>query len=121
MHRQKSIKHLLSRLVGQDFLPSISRKVHDINHLYFKKKINSINLKYNQTNWGSCSAQGNVNLSTRLLFAPEEVVDYVIVHELAHLIELNHSSRFWKLVADAMPDYQEKEKWLKEMGPTCNF
>lgn len=121
VHRQKSIKHLLSRLVGQDFLPHISRRVHEINNLYFRKNIRSINLKYNQTNWGSCSAKGNVNLSTRLLFAPDEVIDYVIVHELAHLIELNHSDRFWKLVSDAMPDYQQKERWLKEKGSLCNF
>ncbi|MEM9823594.1 MAG: SprT family zinc-dependent metalloprotease [Bacteroidota bacterium] len=120
-HRQKSIKHLLSRLVGQDFLPQISRRVHELNNLFFHKSIKSINLKYNQTNWGSCSAKGNVNLSTRLLFAPDDVIDYVIIHELAHLIELNHSSRFWKLVSDAMPNYREKERWLKEKGQLCNF
>lgn len=120
-HLQKSIKHLLSRLVGQDFLPFITSRVHELNHQFFKKSIKSINLKYNQTNWGSCSSQGNVNLSTRLLFAPQEVIDYVIVHELAHLIELNHSSRFWKLVSDAMPNYKKQEKWLKEYGQYCNF
>ena len=121
VHRQKSIKHLLSRLIGQDFLPKISRRVHELNNMYFRKPIKSINLKYNQTNWGSCSVKGNVNLSTRLLFAPDDVIDYVIIHELAHLVELNHSKRFWKLVEDAMPNYREKEKWLKENGRLCNF
>lgn len=120
-HLQKSIKHLLSRLVAQDFMPNITRKVNELNRIHFQKPIKSVNLKYNQTNWGSCSSQGNVNLSTRLLFAPEEVIDYVIIHELAHLTELNHSARFWKLVSDAMPDYKEKEKWLKEYGKHCNF
>lgn len=120
-HLQKAIKHLLSRVIGQDFMPEIHRRVMQLNRRYFKKEIRSINLKYNQSNWGSCSSKGNVNLSTRLLFAPDEVINYVIIHELAHLIELNHSSRFWKLVAEAMPDYKEKEIWLKEYGHLCQF
>ncbi|MDV7393186.1 M48 family metallopeptidase, partial [Arthrospira platensis SPKY1] len=77
--------------------------------------------KYNSSNWGSCSSGRNINLSTRLLFAPPAVQDYVIIHELAHLVELNHSDRFWKLVSEIMPDYEEKEKWLKEYGHLCEF
>ncbi|MEM1324045.1 MAG: SprT family zinc-dependent metalloprotease [Bacteroidota bacterium] len=120
-HLQKNIRHLLSRSIAQDFLPAISRRVQELNALYFKKDIRSVNLKYNQSNWGSCSSRSNINLSTRLLFAPDEVIDYVIIHELAHLEEMNHSSRFWKLVAEAMPDYKQKERWLKVNGPKCNF
>ena len=120
-HLAKNMRHLLSRIIAQDFLPHISRKVNELNNLYFRKPIKSVNLKYNQSNWGSCSTRGNINLSTRLLFAPEEVIDYVIIHELAHLEEMNHSSRFWKLVANAMPDYKGKEKWLKENGHLCSF
>lgn len=120
-HLQKAIKHLLSRVIAQDFKPEITRRVLELNNLYFQKDIKSVNLKLNQSNWGSCSSKGNVNLSTRLLFAPEEVVDYVIIHELAHLIEMNHSDRFWKLVSDAMPDYKAKEKWLKTNGHLCQF
>lgn len=120
-HLQKSIKSLLSRLVAQDFLPQITRKVNELNRLYFQQPIQSVHLKYTQSNWGSCSSKRNINLSTRLLFAPEPVIDYVIIHELAHLIEMNHSPRFWKLVGDAMPDYKEKEAWLKANGKYCNF
>ncbi|HRI62460.1 MAG TPA: M48 family metallopeptidase, partial [Saprospiraceae bacterium] len=83
--------------------------------------IKSVNLKYNHSNWGSCSAHNNVNLSTRLLFAPQDVQDYVILHELAHLVELNHSDRFWSLVQGYMPDYREKEKWLKLNRSKCDF
>ncbi len=120
-HLQKAIKHLISRVVGQDYKPYIVRRVNELNNLYFQKSIKSVNLKYNHTNWGSCSSEGNVNLSTRLLFAPEAVVDYVIIHELAHLIELNHSERFWKLVEDAMPEYKRAEKWLSKNGALCQF
>jgi predicted metal-dependent hydrolase len=80
-----------------------------------------VRLKYLHSRWGSCSSSSNINLSTRLLFAPEGVIDYVIIHELAHLQELNHSPRFWRLVAEAMPDYQLKEKWLKDNGHLCDF
>ncbi|MEM0994957.1 MAG: M48 family metallopeptidase [Bacteroidota bacterium] len=121
LHLNKSIRHLISRIVASDFLPAIEKRVHELNRLHFQKPIKKVYLKYNQSNWGSCSSKGNVNLSTRLLFAPDEVIDYVIIHELAHLIEMNHSNRFWNLVAKAMPDYQAKEVWLKENGHLCDF
>ncbi len=119
--RTKSIKTLLSRVVAGDFYPEIRRRVLDLNDRSFRQHIKSINLKYNHTNWGSCSAHNNVNLSTRLLFAPEDVQDYVILHELAHLVELNHSDRFWALVARHMPDYRDKEHWLKVNRARCDF
>ncbi len=120
-NRMKAIRQLLSRVVAQDFLQEIERRVHELNHLFFQKTVNSVVLKYNTSNWGSCSTKSNINLSTCLLFAPDDVVDYVIIHELAHLVEMNHSSRFWKLVEDAMPDYKEKKKWLKQNWQACNF
>lgn len=120
-HLQKSIKTLLSRVVAGDFYPEIHRRVLDWNDRTFRQHIKSVNLKYNHSNWGSCSAHSNVNLSTRLLFAPEPVQDYVILHELAHLVELNHSDRFWSLVAFHMPDYPEKERWLKVNRAACDF
>ena len=121
LHAKKAIRHLLSRVISRDFLPEIRRRVHEYNQLYINKPIKSVNLKYNQTNWGSCSTRGNINFSTRLLFAPDDVINYVIVHELAHLVEANHSKRFWKVVSDIMPDYKEKEKWLKENNHLCDF
>jgi len=117
----KTISTLLSRVISQDNLPRIERRVNELNHLYFQKPIKSVRLKYNTSNWGSCSTKGNINLSSRLLFAPYDVQDYVIIHELAHLIEHNHSPRFWKLVHDAMPSYKEKEYWLKINGNQCDY
>lgn len=121
IHLQKSIKHLISRILAQTFLPQISERVHQLNNTFFQKKIKSVNLKYNQSNWGSCSTKGNINLSTRLLLAPGDVRDYVIIHELAHLVEMNHSKRFWAQVAKADPDYKKKEKWLTDFGYQCDF
>lgn len=119
--RAKAARHLLSRVVADDFLPHITRRVMELNHLYFRKTVNGVKLKFNRSNWGSCSTKGNINLSTCLLFAPDDVIDYVIIHELAHLIEMNHSHRFWALVEAAMPDYKLKKKWLKENWQRCSF
>ena len=89
--------------------------------MYFNQKINKVFFKYNKSNWGSCSAAGNINISTRLLFVPDDVLEYVCIHELAHLIEHNHSDRFWGVVEKAMPNYKEKINWLKENGHICSF
>lgn len=117
----KAIGQLLSRVLSDYFHKDIVNRVQYYNQKYFQEKIESIRLKNNQSNWGSCSSKKNINLSSRLLFAPVEVLDYVIVHELAHLKEMNHSSRFWKIVRDVMPDYEDKEVWLKKHGHTLKF
>lgn len=119
--KQKAIQTLLSRVVADDYYNEIVQRVQSINQRTVNRPIGTISLKHNQSNWGSCSSEGNVNLSTRLLFAPVEVQDYVIIHELAHLVEMNHSPRFWSLVERYMPDYSEKERWLKENGGWCSF
>ena len=64
--------------------------------------------------WGSCSGRNNLNFSWRIIMAPITVVDYVIVHELCHILEKNHSRRFWSQVAKAIPDYKLRKKWLKD-------
>ena len=69
-----------------------------------------------RTRWGSCSANGSLNFSWRLIMAPMEAVDYVVVHELAHTVFHNHSRRFWKKVEIIMPDYKERRKWLRKNG-----
>lgn len=69
-----------------------------------------------RTRWGSCSANGSLNFSWRLILAPMEVVDYVVVHELAHTVFHNHSRQFWKRVEKMMPEYKEHRKWLRKNG-----
>jgi predicted metal-dependent hydrolase len=77
-------------------------------------KYNKIKISGAQKRWGSCSAKGNLNFSWRLIMAPLRVIDYVVVHELAHLEENNHSKRFWNKIKIMMPDYKEHKEWLKE-------
>lgn len=117
----KNIQSLLSRVIAKDFLPEIERRVDHINDRYFQQDIRTVRLKHTQSRWGSCSNTGTINLSTRLLFAPDDVIDYVIIHELAHLIEFNHSRKFWSIIKNIMPDYKSKEAWLREYGGKCRF
>ena len=67
-----------------------------------------------QRQWGACTPKGNLCFPWRLIMAPSAVLDYIVVHEVAHLIELNHSNRFWRIVRHYMPDYKNYEKWLKD-------
>ena len=75
-----------------------------------------ITVRDQKTRWGSCSARGNLNFNWRLILAPEPVLDYVVIHELAHRKEMNHSRRFWEIVEAVMPDYRNQRKWLREHG-----
>ena len=119
--KNRHISTLLSRCIASKRLPKLQQKIEELNELHFNQKINKIFFKYNKSNWGSCSKAGNINISTRLLFAPDDILEYVCIHELTHLIEHNHSDRFWKIVEKAMLNYKDKIKWLKENGHTCNF
>lgn len=76
-----------------------------------------ITIRDQRTRWGSCSARGNLNFNWRLVMAPPEVLDYVSLHELCHLQELNHSPRFWRLVGRVCPQYQTYRLWLRQYGP----
>jgi predicted metal-dependent hydrolase len=72
-----------------------------------------------KTRWGSCSSRKTISYSWRLAMADDSLVDYVVVHELAHLKEMNHSKRFWQQVAAVLPDYQERKAKLKTFAKTC--
>ena len=75
-----------------------------------------ISIREQKTRWGSCSSVGNLNYNWKLVLMPPGVLDYVVVHELAHRREMNHSAAFWKVVATWMPDYKKYRKWLRDNG-----
>lgn len=86
---------------------------------YTKKynfRINKIKISNANTRWGSCGAQNNININWKLIMADKKIIDYVIIHELAHTIEHNHSKNFWGIIENIMPDYKERKDWLRKNG-----
>lgn len=79
--------------------------------------IPTFRIKDTSSRWGSCSARGNLNFSWRLIMMPRCILDYVAAHEVSHLIELNHSPDFWRIVASLCPQYRDRRKWLRTEGP----
>jgi Predicted metal-dependent hydrolase len=78
--------------------------------------VHKITLKDQKTRWGSCSSLGNINYNWRIIMAPAETIDYLVIHELCHRIHLNHSAAFWQLVQKYSPEYPAHKRWLKENG-----
>lgn len=78
----------------------------------FKTKPRSVRITDDQHTWGTCNGKLHLTFNWRLAMAPREVIDYVVVHEMCHMVHLNHDRSFWRLVGKIMPDYKEKEKWL---------
>ena len=75
-----------------------------------------ITIRNQKSRWGSCSSKGNLNFNCLLMLAPLEIIDYVVVHELCHRREMNHSPLFWTEVENMLPDYKKRRKWLKDNG-----
>ena len=92
--------------------PRVNQRAQQLGVTYGR-----ITIRNQRTRWGSCSSKGNLNFNCLLLLCPDHVLDYVVVHELCHRKEMNHSPRFWALVASVLPDWKTSEKWLKENGP----
>ena len=76
----------------------------------------TVTIREQKTRWGSCSMKGNLNFNWKLVLMPSEILDYVVVHELAHRIQMNHSAAFWAEVEKILPDYKERKQWLKVNG-----
>jgi predicted metal-dependent hydrolase len=107
-YRQVLLAHL--RQLAQKELPDRTAalaKRHAVT-------VHRVTVRDQKTRWGSCSIRGTISLNWRLIQTPPQVVDYIIIHELMHRREMNHSARYWKLVADAFADYQDAELWLKK-------
>ncbi len=136
-----TIKHTgvlrgITKLEGQEILVSgleeqIGRKIKQFLLAMAKKEITAqagiearnlavsfskITVRDTSTRWGSCSRSGNISLSWRLIMAPRPILEYVIAHELAHLLQMNHSKKFWDIVASVFPHYKNARIWLRKHG-----
>lgn len=115
--RSRIIKDVLEK-----WYKNQARKIYLEKLAYYSEimglEYNQVRIKNQKTRWGSCSSKGNINLNWRVVMAPEEVINYLIIHELAHLKHMNHSTDFWNLVKKYCPDYVQWRKWLREKGET---
>lgn len=92
---------------------------------YYKHRVGKepgiVKAKKQKRIWGSCTSKGNLYFNWRIIMAPNDIIDYVVVHELCHLVHMNHSKNFWKLVETILPDYKDRRLWLKKFGITLNI
>jgi predicted metal-dependent hydrolase len=118
--RTSEIKEELLRQAIISWYISRCREVFQHRIKYYSETLKvypkRIAIKDQKTRWGSCSSRGNINLNYRIIMAPLKVIDYLIVHELCHLVHMNHSKEFWNLVGETLPNYEEYRRWLKVNG-----
>lgn len=116
--RQSAVEQSSIRQVLENFYRSRAREhLTDRADHYAERmgvEYEKIELRNQRTRWGSCSTGGTVSLNWRLIMAPPEVVDYLVVHELAHLVEQHHGTDFWELVGEQIPEYKERAEWLDQ-------
>jgi predicted metal-dependent hydrolase len=110
-HGARRLADWLRAEAKTDFSESVTR--HAANLGVRPKRIS---VRDQSSRWGSCSATGTISFSWRLIFAPNFVLDYVAAHEVAHMREMNHGPRFWRLVRDTMPEMQKARAWLQQKG-----
>jgi predicted metal-dependent hydrolase len=110
-HIHEWYKQQTARIIA-DRLPALASR--------FNVKYNKTSIKNQKSRWASCSKNGNLNFNLLLVAAPSNVIDYVMIHELMHLIEFDHSHQFWQLVKEADPDYKKHREWLANYASVIN-
>ena len=118
--KDKHVSNLARRAITRTILPDLTQRVKQFNDIHFQSELGAVRLKDNVSNWGSCSRRNNINLDFRLLFGPQEILDAVIVHELAHTKHRNHSREFYNTLLAVMPDNRKRLRWLRDNGSKLN-
>ncbi len=113
-HKQ-SLKSKVLLALHKDGAKELALSRLEYFNQFYNLKYNSVKIKSTKTRWGSCSSKGNLNFSYKIALLPEHLADYLIVHELCHLEEFNHSEDFWNLVAKTIPDFSKRRKDLRKI------
>lgn len=108
------VSKLAVKGISMAVLPLVDARITALNDAHFNSILKGTRINNSKRVWGSCSPENVITLNFKLLYSPPEIMDYVIVHELCHTKIKSHSKRFWKAVANIIPDYKEKKKWLRE-------
>lgn len=112
---QKKLKEAMEKWYREKALEKILEKV-DYYKSYFNNEPNSVKVKQQKKRWGSCNTKGDLMFNWRCVMAPSNVLDYLVVHEMCHMVYFNHSKDFWGLVESIIPDYRNRKEWLKTNG-----
>jgi predicted metal-dependent hydrolase len=107
----EKVKQALKRFYYQQCKMLVQKSIKS-HQSHFKLKPRSIRITDNKTNWGTCDSKQQLTFNWKLAMAPLEVIDYVVVHEMCHMVHLNHDRSFWRLVGKIIPDYEQQENWL---------
>ena len=110
-HNDASIKQALKRFYYQQCKALVEGRIR-IYQPDFKTKTRSLRITDDNTNWGTCNSRYELTFNWKLAMAPIEVIDYVVVHEMCHMVHLNHERSFWRLVGKILPDYEQRSNWL---------
>ena len=110
-----SIESQILKLLKDFSFRVLQRKTFEISQI-MNVRYNSVKIKNYKSRWGSCSSKGDISFNWKIIFAPENIIEYLVVHELSHLIHFNHSKLFWNKVEEFQYNYKENRKWLKENG-----
>lgn len=119
-HTSELIKSQLMKVYRQHFIQLLSEEIA-IYQPYYRVEINTVRIKKLKSRWGSCSSLGNLNFNLNLMMAPRPIIAYVVVHEMCHLMHMNHSKSFWDAVALKVPDWKRYRSWLRTYGHLLNF
>lgn len=117
---QDKLKESMKKWYYDKSLEKILERVEHFQS-YFSVKPNSIKVKEQKKRWGSCTSRRDILINWRISMAPADVLDYLVVHEMCHMVQMNHSSDFWKLVERIMPDYKRRRDWLRKYGIMLNL
>lgn len=116
----KRVRPQASKFTREDYLARkeearvlVEERIAHYNAIY-GFPLNRISIRHQKTRWGSCSSRKNISINYKIIYLPQAMQDYLIVHELCHLRELNHSPKFWALVAQTVPDYREVKRALRQ-------
>ncbi len=114
-HKDELIRQALKRFYYQQCKAFVESRIR-IYQAEFKMKPRSLRITDDNSNWGSCNSKLELTFNWKLAMAPMEVIDYVVVHEMCHMVHLNHDRSFWRLVGKILPDYERRSNWLALSG-----
>lgn len=112
----RPVRRGLLKVLAEDNQPFLEAYTSRLNDLYFKRQINKVSFKPFKSKWGECNSRREISVNVFLLFCPIDILEYILIHEIAHIDMLNHSKEYWKRVDKALPNRKKKEEWLKNYG-----